>query len=218
MPLSERVRVQNLGAAITLLSQGIPFLHAGQEILRSKSLDRDSYDAGDWFNKLDYSYQSNNFGVGLPMEQVNKDNWPLMAPILANPLIKPDMAAIVSARDYVHDLLAIRSSSTLFRLRSAQDVGTRLHFHNTGPQQVPGVVVMRLEGAGYPGARYRSVVVVFNADKVPKSLDVPELAGRKLRLHPVQQSGSDRVVRQAAYDRDGRFSVPPRTAAVFVEH
>jgi hypothetical protein len=27
-------------------------------------MDRDSYDAGDWFNKLDYSYQSNNFGVG----------------------------------------------------------------------------------------------------------------------------------------------------------
>jgi hypothetical protein len=31
--------------------QGIPFFHAGDEILRSKSLDRDSYNSGDWFNK-----------------------------------------------------------------------------------------------------------------------------------------------------------------------
>jgi hypothetical protein len=86
-PLAERVRVQNLGAAIVLLSQGVPFIHAGQEILRSKSLDRDSYNAGDWFNRLDYSYASNNFGVGLPMAGPNQDNWGIMAPILRNPLI-----------------------------------------------------------------------------------------------------------------------------------
>ena len=28
------------------LSQGLPFFHAGDELLRSKSLDRDSYDSG----------------------------------------------------------------------------------------------------------------------------------------------------------------------------
>lgn len=31
--------------------QGIPFFHAGDELLRSKSLDRDSYNSGDWFNR-----------------------------------------------------------------------------------------------------------------------------------------------------------------------
>lgn len=33
------------------LSQGIPFFHAGDEMLRSKSIDRDSYNSGDWFNR-----------------------------------------------------------------------------------------------------------------------------------------------------------------------
>lgn len=33
------------------LLQGIPFFHAGDEMLRSKSLDRDSYNSGDWFNR-----------------------------------------------------------------------------------------------------------------------------------------------------------------------
>jgi len=223
--LADRVRVQNLGAAINLLAQGIPFIHAGQEILRSKSLDRDSYNAGDYFNRLDYSYASNNFGIGLPLASNNQDNWQYMQPVLANPLIKPDTRAIVQARDVFENFLAIRKSSKLFRLRTAQDVIDRLKFHNVGPDQVPGLIVMSLAGDA-PGrftslgnADYARVVVLFNVDKVAKTYAVPELKGKKLALHPIQRSGSDDVVKASSYDRtSGSFSVPARTAAVFVEN
>ena len=220
---ADRVRVQNLGAAINMLSQGVPFFHAGQEMLRSKSMDRDSYNAGDWFNRLDFSYQSNNFGVGLPMAAANKDNWPLMSPLLANPLIKPGMSEIVAAKDYFTELLAIRKDSTLFRLRTAQDVMERLQFHNVGPQQVPGLIVMSLDGQHprqYEGAKYKSVVVLFNVDKIAKTVSLDDLKGRKLRLHKLQRrSDSDRLVRSAAYDSStGSFTIPARTTAVFVEH
>ncbi len=30
------------------VSQGVPFIHAGDDLLRSKSLDRDSYNSGGW--------------------------------------------------------------------------------------------------------------------------------------------------------------------------
>jgi len=220
--LSDRVRVQNLGAAIVLLSQGVPFIHAGQEILRSKSLDRDSYNAGDWFNRLDYSYASNNFGVGLPMAGPNQDNWGIMAPILRNPLIKPDTRAILSAKAAFEDLLAIRKDSTLFRLRTAQDVIERLKFHNVGPDQVPGVIVMSIDGndpANYPGAQYKGVVVVFNVDKAAKTIAVPALKGRKLQLHRIQMNGSDEVVKASAFSSaSGSFSIPARTTAVFVQN
>jgi pullulanase/glycogen debranching enzyme len=222
-PLSDRVRVQTLGAAINVLAQGIPFFHAGQEILRSKSLDRDSYNAGDWFNRLDYSYASNNFGVGLPMAGSNQDNWPLMSPILTNPLIKPDTRAILAAKNAFEDFLAIRSDSTLFRLRTAQDVIDRLKFYNVGPDQVPGIVAMSIAGtqpgAPYPGARYKAVVVVFNVDKVAKSIAIPELKGRKLQLHRIQRNGSDDVVKASSFDAgSGTFAIPARTAAVFVQN
>jgi pullulanase/glycogen debranching enzyme len=221
-PLLERVRVQNLGAAVVLLSQGVPFIHAGQEILRSKSLDRDSYNAGDWFNRLDYSYASNNFGVGLPMAGPNQDNWGIMAPILRNPLIKPDTRAILSAKAAFEDLLAIRKDTTLFRLRSAQDVIERLKFHNVGPDQVPGVIVMSIDGSDagkYAGAQYKSVVVVFNVDKAAKTIAVPELKGRKLQLHRIQQNGSDEVVKASSFmSASGSFSIPARTTAVFVQN
>jgi len=219
--LAERVRVQNLGAAIVLLAQGVPFIHAGQELLRSKSLDRDSYNAGDWFNRLDYSYASNNFGVGLPMAGVNGSNWDLMTPILENPLIKPDRAAILSAKSAFEDLLAIRMDTSLFRLRTAKDVMERLTFHNTGPDQEPGLIVMRIDGEEphrYPDAKYRSVVVLFNVDKEAKTIAIPELKGLRLKLHKVQRGSSDPVVKTSSYGAaGGSFTIPARTTAVFVE-
>ncbi len=66
--MSDRVRVNNLGLALVGLAQGIPFFHAGDDLLRSKSFDRNSYNSGDWFNRLDWTYQTNNFAVGLPPE------------------------------------------------------------------------------------------------------------------------------------------------------
>lgn len=220
--LSDRVRVQTLGASIVLLSQGVPFIHAGQEILRSKSLDRDSYNAGDWFNRLDYSYGANNFGVGLPMAGPNQDNWGIMAPILTNPLIRPDTRAILSAKGAFEDLLAIRKDTSLFRLRTAQDVIDRLKFHNVGPSQVPGAIVMEIDGndpGKYAGAQYKGVVVVFNVDKVAKTIAVPALKGRKLQLHRIQRNGSDEVVKASAFDSaSGGFSIPARTTAVFVQN
>lgn len=35
-----------MALAFVALGQGVPFFHAGDDILRSKSLDRDSYDSG----------------------------------------------------------------------------------------------------------------------------------------------------------------------------
>ena len=46
--LEGRLRMHRLAIAAVMLSQGIPFFHAGDELLRSKSLDRDSYNSGGW--------------------------------------------------------------------------------------------------------------------------------------------------------------------------
>lgn len=44
--LEGRCRTHSLAQACVLFSQGIAFLHAGDELLRSKSLDRDGYNSG----------------------------------------------------------------------------------------------------------------------------------------------------------------------------
>ncbi|MDN4070504.1 type I pullulanase [Paenibacillus vini] len=52
---NERRRMQRLAAGIVLTSQGIPFLHAGQEFLRTKGGMGNSYQAPPAVNQLDWS-------------------------------------------------------------------------------------------------------------------------------------------------------------------
>ena len=59
LSMEDRTRVQNLALDIVMFGQGIPFFHAGSEMLRSKSLDKDSYNSGDWFNAIDFTYDLN---------------------------------------------------------------------------------------------------------------------------------------------------------------
>ncbi len=224
LPLSssreDRARVQLLGAALVAFSQGIAYYHAGIEILRSKSMDRNSYDSGDWFNRIDWTLSDNHFGSGLPPAWDNGEVWPLMRPLLANPEIKPTPAEIRWMRDGFLDLLRIRSSSTLFRLRSADDVSQRLRFRNTGPDQLPTVLVGQLDGQGHPGAAFGEVLYFINVDLQSHRLELPGEAGKDWRLHPVQaakSAGDSRPRREARYDaRSGSFTIPARTAVVYV--
>nr|BFE77869.1 hypothetical protein GCM10020093_004700 [Planobispora longispora] len=111
-PMADRVRMQTLSLAASALSQGTAFVHAGSERLRSKSLDRNSYDSGDWFNRLLWDCaRGNGFGAGLPPKADNEDKWPYARPLLADPALKPDCAAIGSARARYGELLKIRASS-----------------------------------------------------------------------------------------------------------
>ncbi len=66
-PSADRARMQVLGMATAALSQGPALSLAGSDLLRSKSLDRNSYDSGDWFNAIHWNCQDGNgFGRGLP--------------------------------------------------------------------------------------------------------------------------------------------------------
>nr|WP_306798704.1 type I pullulanase [Oceanobacillus saliphilus] len=50
-----RKKMHQLATGIVLLSQGVPFLHAGQEWFRSKQGDENSYISGDQINQLDWN-------------------------------------------------------------------------------------------------------------------------------------------------------------------
>ncbi|HQY09230.1 MAG TPA: pullulanase-type alpha-1,6-glucosidase [Burkholderiaceae bacterium] len=215
----DRARVQILGAAINSFSQGIAYFHAGIDTLRSKSMDRDSYNSGDWFNRLDWSYQDNYFGVGLPVQEKNGDNWSIIAPLLRNTAIKPTGTEIAWTRDAFRDLLRIRASTTLLRLRSAEDIQSRLTFHNTGPDQVPTVLVGHVDGNGYASANFKELVYLINVDKTAQTLTLDALKGKSFVLHPVHRASAaaDRRAQTATYEANtGVFSVPARTAVVFV--
>ena len=51
-------KMHKLASSIVLFSQGIPLIHAGQEFMRTKDGDENSYQSSDWINRLDWDRRS----------------------------------------------------------------------------------------------------------------------------------------------------------------
>lgn len=221
MTLADRVRAQNIAATIPLLSQGIPFFQLGGDMLRSKSMDRNSYDAGDWFNAVDYDMNSNNWNVGLPLAGDNQDDWERISALIANAQTAPTANDIQFAHAVFKDMLMIRKASPLFALTTEADVIARVGFHNTGAGQTPGLIVMSIDdGTGVTDldANNDAIVVVINGTSSAQSTTINTAAG--FELHSVQMNSQDATVRTATFEQgsgNGTFMVPALTTAVFVK-
>ncbi|MFK0153784.1 pullulanase-type alpha-1,6-glucosidase [Streptomyces sp. NPDC090499] len=202
---SDRARMQVLAMATAALSQGPSLSQAGTDLLRSKSLDRNSFDSGDWFNAVHWNCaDGNGFGRGLPTAADNQSKWSYAKPLLTS--VNVGCAQIAGASAAYRDLLRIRTTDKAFSLGTAAQVQSGLSFPLSGKDETPGVITMELG----------DLVVVFNASPEQQEQRVGTLAGTGYRLHPVQASGADPVVRSASYDREtGTFEVPGRTVAVF---
>ena len=218
--MQDRVRMNTLSLATVTLGQSPSFWHAGADLLRSKSLDRNSYDSGDWFNLLDFTMADNGFGRGLPPEGDNGSKWDFQRPLLADPALAPAPEDIAAASAMAQDLLELRFSTPLFRLGTAEAIAEKLTFPVSGTDQAhDGVIVMRIDdtaGADVDPA-LDGLVVVFNASDESVAQELPGLTGANLSLSPVQVDGADEVVKTSTWDAgSGTLSVPARTVAVFV--
>jgi pullulanase/glycogen debranching enzyme len=213
--------MNSVSLATTALSQTPSFWHAGADLLRSKSLNRNSYDSGDWFNTLDWTGADNGFGHGLPPSADNSAKWPFMKPLLANPALKPTAAQVQSASAQASDLLRLRFSSPLFRLGSAGAIKAKVTFPVSGTAQAhQGVIVMRVDdtvGSDVDPA-LKGLVVVFNGSAAAVDQNLPGMTGADLVLSPVQSAGADAVVKASRWNGStSTLSVPARTVAVFVQ-
>lgn len=202
---ADRARMQVLAMATATLSQGPALSQAGTDLLRSKSLDRNSYDSGDWFNAIHWNCaDGNGFGRGLPPAADNASKWPYAKPLLNT--VKVGCEQIDGASAAYQDLLRIRTTESAFSLDTAGQVQSKLSFPLSGKDETPGVITMRLG----------DLVVVFNATPEKQEQKVASLAGEGYRLHPMQASGADPIVKSSSFEREsGTFAVPGRTVAVF---
>ena len=200
------------------LSQGVPFFMAGDEILRSKSADRNSYNSGDWFNRIDWTLKSNNWGVGLPPAQGNQDDWSIIGPALADPNLKPTAKDIEGTYRHMLEMLVIRKTSGLFRLRTAEEIKkagasstrdrTRFRAHRRAHPEHRQVL--------FPRIRSRGGGQCHTADA--KASPTPRSSGsRYCFIRSGLLAAIPWCVRRNSSSRTGKFTVPPRTTAVFIE-
>ncbi|HDX8617760.1 TPA: pullulanase-type alpha-1,6-glucosidase [Aeromonas dhakensis] len=221
---ADLVRMQGVSLATAMLGQGIPFTHAGVELLRSKSMERDSYDSGDWYNRVDYTLADNNFNKGLPRKDKDGDNYPLIEQVLGKH-VKPSGADMATMVGFYQELAELRQSSRLLRLGSGAEVIKRVDFRNTGPDQVPGLIVMTVDDGINAGAdldpAIDGLVVMINATNAPQSIgdfrdgnDQPiDLSGMVLSS---KHRAVDSIATGAAYN-NGQLTLGAWSAAVFVK-
>ncbi|MGW6917638.1 pullulanase-type alpha-1,6-glucosidase [Kitasatospora sp. NPDC054939] len=221
---ADRARMQALALALTALGQGPGFAQAGSDLLRSKSLDANSYDSGDWYNAIQWpgspgtAANGNGWGRGLPPAADNKEMWPQAKSLLANPKLRMGPAETAATTAQYQQFLRIKRSSPLFALPTLAEVQKRLGYPLSGTAgELPGVITLQLDGTGLAGAE-KGITVVFNATPDAQRQTVAGLKGTAQALHPVQSAGSDPVVKEAGFDAaTGTFTVPGRTVAVFVQ-
>ena len=213
----QRVRLHNQSLSYVMLAQGIPFIHMGSELLRSKSYLRDSYDYGDWYNRVDFSKQQNFYNVGLPPQDKDKANWPLIGNVISSNEGKDKVSSqdIVFASQVFNEFLKIRTSGEFFTLGSAEEINQQLRFLNTGSQQQLGLIAMQIkENSQTNNSAFSELVVIFNSS--PKQQVFEFKDAKQFQLHPVQASGVDLITQQSKTEENS-FVVPALTTAVFVK-
>ncbi|MDG1752182.1 MAG: pullulanase-type alpha-1,6-glucosidase [Thalassotalea sp.] len=208
----DRVRMQVQSLAFAIFSQGIPFIHMGSELLRSKGFLRDSYDYGDWFNRVDFSKQTNNYDIGLPAADKDQANWQIINEVIAKnegrDIVSPEDIAF--SADAFLELIKIRMSSSLYRLTTAEEIIEKIQFHNTGKNQQLGLFVMSIKG----DEQTPSQLIIFNTSGEALTFNRPEFKG--YQLHPILKNGADSRVKQSVNEQ-GVFTIPALTTSVFTE-
>jgi hypothetical protein len=161
----------------------------------------------------------------VPPAPDNEANWNLIKPRLAG-LPAPSAANVSASAAHLREMLEVRESTPLFRLGTGAEVQERLRFHNTGPDQEPGLTVMTIDDPGAPPLTTGDldpdvdrVAVLFNPTDEAITYAIESWVGEpSVALHPILAASADDVVGDSAFDAaTGTFSVPARTTAVFVD-
>ena len=138
----ERIQVNKLAAAMILTAQGKPFLHGGEEMLRSKpdpdneehGVDHNSYDSGDITNEIDWDR-------------------------------KEEYSDVV---DYYKGLIELRSSHQAFRMETMEEIQQGLTFIDEDIDYLLGFKLEEQDGED----DWKEIVVIHNANREAKTLEV----------------------------------------------
>ena len=199
--MEDRKAVQVLGLAMNTFAQGIPFYHMGVEFLRSKSFNRDSFDSGDWFNRIDFTGLNSAWNLGLPRADKDGDNWPLFTAILEKIAEGPTQTMRQETNRDFQKILRERYSSPLYRLDSLEKVQERVVFDQSNATS--GLIAMQLkDGCELEDldSSTDEILILFNVNPKPARFELTGLAEYLARVGFEPESRSADSVTVAKFD------------------
>ena len=142
----DRVKANNLSAAIIFTSQGVPFIQAGEELLRSKPNGDGTFEGN--------SYASSSEMNALKWDDLNKDEYK-------------------KTFDYYKGLIEFRKNHAALRMTSYQDILENFKYIQNGQDDEDSVVVYTLNG-GANGEVSDGITVILNPSQNKKTINLPE--------------------------------------------
>lgn len=140
----ELVKKNNLASAIIFGSQGISFMHAGDELLRTKADENG--------NIIHDSYKS--------PDSVNSIKW--------SDLSEEDIQKTV---DYYKGLIAFRKAHKALRMSSAGDIRENLVHLDNLPDKVVAYVI---DGGTVSGETSEKILIAYNPNESEAEIELPE--------------------------------------------
>ena len=147
--LEDQIKMNNLSAAIVMMSQGTPLFQAGEEMLRSKPMPEGESDNNDRHN----GYYHNSYKYS---DEVNSLKWDDL-----------NDKAYQGVYNYYKGLIAFRKAHPALRMTSADDVAANI---SVLPNLESNVNAFLING----GEQDDTMVVIFNPRKEATSITLPE--------------------------------------------
>ena len=185
---ADLVKMNNLAAAIYMMSEGIPLIHAGEEILRTK-VDEDG-------ELIHNSYNSSDF--------VNSIKWADL-----------DKAEYRAVRDYYKGLIAFRKNHAALRLTTAADVSANVKYHWITNEVLMFVINGK---ESIQGEVSDGIIVIFNANTTSKTVDLTNSSyGVAQGTWNVCVNDQKAGIETISTITDGQVTVAPISAMVLVK-
>ena len=141
---TDRIKMNNLAAAVYMTSQGIPFIHAGEELLRTK-VDENGTIIHNSYNSTDY---------------VNAIKW--------SDLDKEEYRQV---RDYYKGLIAFRKNHKALRLETAEEVDANVDYTKVKKNLMMFVINGK---DSIPEEVSDGIVVIFNANETKQKFRITD--------------------------------------------
>ena len=181
------VRMNNLAAVIYMTAEGIPLIHAGEELLREK-IDENG-------KRVENSYNASDL--------VNSIKWSNL-----------DQEEYRNVRDYYKGLIAFRKNHAALRLTSARDVSANVKYKKISDQVVLFTIngKDRIQGEVSDG-----IVLIFNASTSEKEINLYNNNGITKGDWNVCIDDKKAGIETLYTIKDGKVTVAPISAMVLVK-
>ena len=209
--MENKAKMQGIAIATAMFGQSPVFDQQGSDLLRTKYFQNDSFNTGDFSNKVNYADDEGNEFIPGAIVNKSKDesDWGAIKEVAE---YNTDVGAALKAKmaETYRAFATIRKDHNLLYLGDAELIKKNVKFLNVGASQVPGLIVMKVtKPEGYQSTD-NELYVMLNAAPETREFNAGNVEGAS-----ALDTGS--LYANACDITDGKLSAGPWSVCVFAK-